>query len=320
MVPVKSNLTSPKIVVLGSINMDVVIRCETLPRPGETVIAKSSDEVCGGKGANQAIAAARLGGKVDMIGSVGSDSFAARLLTNLRDAEICIEAVRLENDCASGLAVVAVEDSGQNAILVVPGANGRVTIETLREHVHRIAHSEVLLCQLELPLETVLRGIEVAKASGVRVILNPAPMPSVFPAALLHVDLICPNQHEAESLLKTSIQSTDDARVASEELVRLGAKHSVITLGGNGAVVCDGDRTQWIKPFVTIPVDTTAAGDAFAGAIAVYWSQLGDLFQAARYASAAGAIAVSRAGAQPSLPTRAELEAFLNSQSHDATH
>ena len=315
----KSSTTSPKIVVLGSINMDVVIRCETLPRPGETVIAKASNEVCGGKGANQAIAAARLGGKVEMIGSIGSDSFATRLLANLRDANISIEAVRLENACASGLAVVAVEDSGQNSILVVPGANGRVTIETLREHEHRIASSEILLCQLELPIETVIRGIEVAKANGVRVILNPAPMPSVFPGSLFHVDLICPNQHEAESLLRTSIRSTEDAMAASVELVRLGAKHSIITLGGEGAVVCDGSRTQWIKPFVISPVDTTAAGDAFAGAIAVYWPQLGDLFQAARFASAAGAIAASRAGAQPSLPTRTELEAFLNSQSHDAT-
>lgn len=313
-------MTSPRIVVLGSINMDVVIRCETLPRPGETVIAKSSDEVCGGKGANQAIAAARLGGKVEMIGSVGSDSFATRLLTNLRDADISVEAVRRENACASGLAVVAVEDSGQNSILVVPGANGRVTIETLSEHEHRIASSEMLLCQLELPTETVIRGIEVARANGVRVILNPAPMPSVFPESLFHVDLICPNQHEAESLLKTSIVSADDAVSASQELVRRGAKHSVITLGSDGAVVCDGSRTQWIKPFVISPIDTTAAGDAFAGAIAVYWPQLGDLFQAARYASAAGAIAASRAGAQPSLPTRAELEAFFSSQSHDATH
>ncbi len=302
----------PHVVVLGSINMDLVIRCAILPRPGETVIASSSMQVCGGKGANQAIAAARLGGRVSMIGRVGDDSFARRLLQNLDDASIDTTSVQRTSDCSSGLAVVAVEDSAQNSILVVPGSNSHMTPDSLRQYEHLIRSADVLVCQLELPLETVQRGVAIARENNVKVILNPAPAAAVFPNELFQVNLICPNQHEASTLLQQDVSSFDDAKKAVQQFVSRGAENAIITLGSDGAVVSDGLRTEWIPPFVIQPVDTTAAGDAFAGAMAVYWLQLGDIFQAARYASAAGAVAASREGAQPSLPTRGEIELFLN--------
>ncbi len=309
-------MKSPRIVVLGSINMDLVIRCSALPVPGETVIAHSSAEVCGGKGANQAIAASRLGGHVEMIGSVGDDSFAEQLLCNLREARIDTRAVGRASDCASGVAIVAVDDSGQNSIMVVPGANHRVSQAFVAEQESLIAEADVLLCQLELPIETVVRGVELAGRHGVRVILNPAPMPKSFPAELFQVDLLCPNQHEAESLLQVSIRDVADAKSACRQMVDRGARHAIVTLGSEGAVVCANGKCEWIEPHRVTAVDTTAAGDAFAGAVAVFWLELGDLIQAARLAGAAGALAACRSGAQPSLPTRTELETFIRSSSN----
>jgi ribokinase len=209
--------------------MDLVIRCATLPVPGETLFADSSTETCGGKGANQAIAAARAGGQVTMIGRVGDDAFAGRLLENLHREQIDCQWVCTTDHCESGLAIVAVEQSGQNSILVVSGANARLTIADVEAARAAIASSDILLVQLEAPLEPVLAAMEIARSSGVRIILDPAPAPKDCPHELLHVDFLCPNESETATILGTPIETLEQAEVAARELHRRGARHVAIT-------------------------------------------------------------------------------------------
>ncbi len=275
------------------------------------MIARSSAEVCGGKGANQAVAAARMGARVTMIGAVGNDGYGRLLRDNLAAAGIDTATVATA-DIPSGLAVVGVDDQGQNQILVSPGANYSVLPAAVDQHADRLAHGDTLLCQLELPIPTVVHAIQTARRLGKRVILNPAPMPTEFPETLFDVDLLCPNQTEAEQLLGRTISGTEQAKAAAMELVQRGCRVAIITLGADGAVVSDGQRNEWLPPHTVTAIDTTAAGDAFAGAIAAVWHDGRCLFEAARIASAAAAISVTRSGAQPSLPTRQEVEEWTN--------
>jgi ribokinase len=298
----------PRIAVLGSINMDLVVRCAHLPAPGETIIANSSCEIPGGKGANQAVAAARAGGEVTMIGRVGDDAFASRLVDNLRREKIDTDSVLATDGCASGIAIVAVENSGENSIMVVPGANGRVGCEDVDAAADLIRAADILLLQLEIPLDSVLAASAIASDAGVPVILDPAPMPSALPENLLDVDVICPNQSEASAIVGRPIESLDDARDALPSLHQQGAKQVIITLGGQGALISDGNAVTFIEPFQVTPRDTTAAGDAFAGALAVRLAAGEPFEQAARFAAAAGAIAATRIGAQTGMPTRSEIE------------
>ncbi len=289
--------------------MDLVIRCAHLPARGETIIASSSSEVPGGKGANQAVAASRAGGDVAMIGRVGNDSFASRLLENLRREKVNIDSVRVCNAIPSGLAVVAVEDSGENAIMVAAGSNALVTPADVAAASDLISGADLLLVQLEIPTDAVAAAVMIAKQAAVPVILNPAPMPEGrLPESLLSVDVVCPNQSEASAMVDHSIESVDEACQAVSRIRGLGAAQVIITLGSNGAVVGDRHSVDWIHPFQINAVDTTAAGDAFAGALAVRLAEGFPLREAAKFASAAGALAATRHGAQPGMPTRLEIE------------
>lgn len=307
-----------RIVVVGSINMDLVVRCEHLPAPGETIIANDASEMPGGKGANQAVAAARAGGDVTMIGRVGDDAFAERLLQNLTNESIDVSAVEPTQDCASGIAVVAVESRGENSIMVIPGANGRVTPDDIQRNADTIRSADILLLQLEIPIESVIAAIGIAKLAGVKTILDPAPMPAEFPVDLFAVDVLCPNQNEASAITGLDCETVEQAQAAVAKLLQQGARSAIITLGGHGAVVGQIDqgeqrdrgeqRIEWISPFSVSPVDTTAAGDAFAGALAVRLAEGDTLFSAAKFASAAGAIAATRRGAQLAMPNRTEIQ------------
>ncbi len=298
----------PKIAVLGSINMDLVIRCAHLPRPGETLLAESAEEICGGKGANQAVAAARAGGDVSMIGRVGDDAFADRLMSNLvREGIDCSHVHKTEN-CPSGLATVFVEESGENSIVVVPGANGRFSREDVIAASSLIAASDILLVQLEVPLGTVVTAIEFARLAGVKVILDPAPAPDECPAELMNVDLISPNESEAAAIIGRTVGSVEDAEKAARELHKRGANNVAITMGAEGTLYWDGTSANLVAPFPTTVVDTTAAGDAFAGALAVHWVCSDNLVEAVSFANAAGSLAASRIGAQPGMATQEEIE------------
>ncbi|TWT56390.1 ribokinase [Allorhodopirellula solitaria] len=307
--------SSPRIVVLGSINMDLVVRCAELPIAGQTVLAESSTEFCGGKGANQAVAATAAGGSVSMIGAVGSDAFAGRLLGNLSQHNVSCDAVEQRRGQSSGLAVISVDQRGQNAIMVVSGANASVTRDDVMASKDLIERSDVILVQLEIPMDAVLAGIDIAKKAGVRVVLDPAPAPREFPSQLLAVDLLCPNESEAAVLTGQPVESVADARRAAAQLQQMGAEHVAITLGDQGTLLHRSGESHLIAAFSVNAVDTTAAGDAFAGALATRWSQTDDLYEAVRFANAAGALAASQHGAQASMADGEAIESLLQSQS-----
>lgn len=307
-----TELPAPNIVVVGSINMDLVVRCASLPVAGQTIAAESASEVCGGKGANQAVAAAKAGGRVRMLGRVGSDAFANRLMTNLAQHHVDCSTVLRTSECSSGLAIVAVENSGQNSILLLAGANGHVSTADVQAAHAMIAEADILLLQLEVPVAAVVEAIHIASQNHVRCILDPAPVARDFSDALLQVDLVCPNETEAAEITGLPVASVADAERAARQLHDRGVKHVVITLGDNGAVVLTDGAFHHIRPQSVDAVDTTAAGDAFAGALAVYWAETDDLLEAVRFASVAGAIAATRHGAQPSLATRSEIEMMRN--------
>ncbi len=293
--------------------MDLVVSCAKLPSPGQTVLAQSSREFCGGKGANQAVAAALAGGEVSMIGAVGSDAFAERLLNNLIGHSINCSAVARRENLASGLAVISVDAAGQNSIIVVPGANATLTRDDVLASRKLIEQCDVLLLQLEIPMDAVLAGIEVAQLAGVRVVLDPAPAVDQLPAKCLTVDLLCPNESEAAQLTGLPVDSLEPARVAATALQQSGVKSVAITLGAQGSLILDSSGSHLIPSFPIQAVDTTAAGDAFAGAMVVHWAEHNDLLAAMRFANAAGALAASAHGAQASMANRATIEALLKS-------
>jgi ribokinase len=304
----------PRVLICGSINMDLVVRTAELPTPGQTRMAHSLEEVSGGKGANQAVAAARLGANVRILGCVGSDGFATTLKSNLAHESIDTTWIRSAPG-PSGVAIVAVDDAGENSIMVVPGANGLLTPPQINESIEAIQSADWVVLQLEIPIASVKHAITRAKDFGKRVILNPAPCPPVFDPSLFHVDVLCPNQTEAESLLGIKIETIEDARTAALTLQKRGATHVVITLGNQGAIATNGDgamdTTTWIPPVRVNAVDTTAAGDAFIGAMVTQLAQGSSLVEACSYAAAAAAHAVTIAGAQPSLPTHEQVLAIL---------
>lgn len=305
-------MTKPRIALVGSINHDLVARVPSIPRPGETLTGSSFAEIAGGKGANQAVAAARAGGHVTMVGRVGQDSFGPGLLANLEREGI--ESTHIQStEGSSGVALIAVDDAGENCIIVVPGANGLVSVADVEAAADAIRLSRLLMLQLEVPTATVLAAIAIAREAGVPVMLDPAPAPSNVPPELLKVDIACPNETEAEAL--TDVVVTDDASAfaAADRLRELGVKQVLITRGADGVTVVT-ETVRAVVPTVSItPVDTTAAGDAFAGALAVELADGRELVEAVRFASVAGALAASRAGAQPSLPQRDAIEAKCGS-------
>jgi len=306
---------SPQIAVVGSLNMDLIIESPRLPRPGETVIASDSQQSPGGKGGNQSVAAARLGATVSHIGRLGDDSFGDLLADNLKAEKIDIQAVQRTEQTPSGLAVVMVDLQGHNSIMVVPGANSLLTPDDIEKHAEVIRNADLLLVQLEVPIEAVLKAIEIAKEASTRLILDPAPVPAanLLTPELLGVDLACPNATEAEEILGVSINSVQDARQAAWKFTQLGTKNVIITLGEEGAVLSDGKGIDFVAPYAVDVEDTTAAGDAFAAAVAVRWAEGVELAEAARFACAAGALTSTKLGAQEAMPTRQEVESLVES-------
>lgn len=308
-----SETAGPRLVVLGSVNMDLVARVAALPRPGETVAGRSLETIPGGKGANQAVAAARLGARTAMVARVGDDDFGPRLVRGLVGAGVDAAAVRVTPGCSSGVALISVEDAGQNSIVIVAGANGRLTPADVAANAALIASASALLLQLEVPLETVAAAARLARRAGVTVVLDPAPAPSrPLPAALFRVDLLSPNQTEAEALTGIRVDTPADAGRAARVLHARGARHVVVKLGALGALHSDGRTAVHIPARRVKPVDTTAAGDAFTAALALAWAEGRPPAEAVRFACAAGTLATLTFGAQPAMPTRAQVEAFLS--------
>jgi len=299
------------IVVVGSSNTDMIIKLARIPKPGETVIGGEFSTAAGGKGANQAVAAARAGGRVTFIARVGDDVFGRQAVEGFVADGIDASHVLEDTGSPSGIALIFVDEHGQNSIAVASGANARLTPKDVLSTHDSIASAAVLVTQLETPLDTVQAAVELAAEQGVRVVLNPAPAQSLGQEILKHVAVLTPNETEAELL--TGIEVSDDAAAlaAAEELKSLGVEAVLITLGARGAFLFDSDHAELIPGFEVEVVDTTAAGDVFNGALAVALAEGSSLAEAARFANAAAALAVTKLGAQPSAPSREEIEAVL---------
>ena len=292
----------PRICVLGSINMDLQIRCELLPERGQTVSASASANVSGGKGANQAVAAARLGADVRMIGRVGDDPFADELIENLRQEGVDTRHVH-RTPGSSGYAVVAVDASGENQIIVVPGANARVSVADVEAARDVIAESDVLLLQLEVPAETVAAAIRLAAEVDTKVMLDPAPAPAVWLDDFDRADFLCPNESEAAAIAGQEVTDVASALSAGRSIRARTEATVLVTCGMHGAIVCSGDEPQHHPASSIEPVDTTGAGDTFAAAFAVHFSQYRDPHEATRFANCAATLSCGVSGAQAGMPT-----------------
>lgn len=303
----------PRVCVIGSANVDYTVALPRLPSPGETVSGGTLLVNLGGKGANQAVAARRLGGEVRMIGCVGDDPDGKRIAESLAAAGIGVEGLCASREAATGTALILVDAQGRNQIAVAPGANHRLTVEMTAPFAEQIEWADVVACQLETPLPVVRWALAQARRHGVTTILNPAPVQPLDPEMLALADFLTPNEHEASRLTGVDVDSLEAARAAAGRLLDAGAGTVLVTLGERGVLACDRDHVAHFPAFPVAPVDTTAAGDAFNGALAVGLAAGGTLEQAIPLANAAAALACTKRGAQNSLPERAEVEAFLRS-------
>lgn len=302
----------PHVVVLGSLNTDLVMRTERFPEPGETITAQSFQTFIGGKGLNQAIAAARQGARVSMIGRVGDDSFGETLRAIAGREGIMTERLLVTPGVTSGVANIIVDDKAENVILLSAGANGRVTPEDVSAASDLIASADVLLVQLEIPLDAVVAGAALARRHGVKMLLVPAPAKPLPNELLANVDVLVPNRVEISAVLAAP---SHDVEVDARRALAIGARTVVVTLGSRGALVLDGPsgeaKALRVPAFPVKAIDTTGAGDAFAGGLAVALAAGEPLPQAVRRAAASGALACTVMGAEPSLPRREAVDALL---------
>lgn len=293
------------IAVIGSINMDYISKVNNLPKKGETLTASAFQLAGGGKGANQAVAASKLGANVNMIGAVGNDINGKELVRILRESGVNVSGISFVF-VPTGNALIFVEDGGSNMIVVYPGANGKVDINMVRENLDYIKKSEIVILQLEIPMDTVFTTAKLAKELGKKVILNPAPAKELPKDIFQHIDYITPN--ETELFILTG---TEDYKEGSKILKNLGAKNVVVTLGDKGCYYLGEVGEAFVESFKVKAVDSTAAGDTFNGALAIALIEGKPIMEALRFANAAGAVTTTKLGAQTSLPTREEVEALL---------
>jgi ribokinase len=300
------------ILIFGSINMDLVVRAPRFPNPGETITGSDFFHAPGGKGANQAVACARLGAEAQMIGRVGADVFSEALLENLQREGVGTSQVSVDRQHPSGVALITLDDRSENSIIVVPGANGALDEGDLARLGGALPSADLLLLQLEVPLQTVISAARSAHQRGVRVILDPAPAQPLPPELYQWVDILTPNESEAATLVGFQVDDTADARRAAAVLLERGAREAIIKMGRRGALWKTPQEEQHFPSFHVQAVDTVAAGDAFNGALAVALAEGQPPREAVRWAMAAGALATTIEGAQPSMPDRRALEEMLS--------
>ncbi|WP_192560240.1 ribokinase [Pseudomonas allokribbensis] len=298
------------VVVIGSLNMDLVTRAPRLPRGGETLIGHSFATVSGGKGANQAVAAARLGAQVSMIGCVGNDDYGVQLREALLAEQIDCQAVSVVED-SSGVALIVVDDNSQNAIVIVAGANGSMTPAVIDRFDAVLQAADVIICQLEIPDATVGHALKRGRELGKTVILNPAPASRPLPADwFASIDYLIPNESEAAALSGLPVDSLQSAEKAAAQLISMGAGNVIVTLGAQGALFANGAGYQHFPAPKVKAVDTTAAGDTFVGGFAAALAAGKTEAEAIRFGQIAAALSVTRAGAQPSIPASSDVQAF----------
>jgi len=308
-----SPLAAPAVVVIGSVNMDLVVRAPHVPRPGETILGHSFATIPGGKGANQAVAAAKLGGDCRFVARVGDDAFGQNLLAGMKAVGVNCDHVGITEGVPTGVALIVVDEVGENAITVAGGANAKLSIEDIEAARPLIASAKVCLLQLEIPLETACYAIRLAKSLGVEVIVDTAPAPAAdkVPQALFEADILTPNETEAMILTGEPSVGKREARLVATALAERGARNVVLKLGDKGSLYFDGRHFEYVRPFRIKPVDTTAAGDAFSAALAVSRAKGQPLSEAVLYANAAGAAACLKFGAQPAMPSAEEVRSLM---------
>ncbi len=304
-------MSKPKIVVVGSSNTDMIIKADRIPAPGETVVGGTFATAPGGKGANQAVAAARAGGDVSFVARVGDDMLGAQAVEGYAREGIDVSFIQRDAKLATGVALIMVDASGDNSISVASGANFALTPEDVERASDVIKNAQAVVVQLETPLETIERAAQIAKASGVPVLLDPAPAPSApLPSSLLScVSVVKPNETEATRLTGIEVVDESTARLACAKLLELGVDTAIVTLGAAGSVVMTKDGfCQTFAAKLVSAVDATAAGDCYSGALAVALAEGKSLAESVDFASKAASLSVQKLGAQPSLPTREEID------------
>ena len=298
------------IIVIGSCNTDMVIKANRLPVPGETVIGGSFMMNSGGKGANQAVAAARLKGDVHFIAKTGNDLFGKRSIEQYEDESIHVENIYSDSTLPSGVALIMVDVNGENSIAVASGANGSLSPQDIEKARSTIERGDILLMQLEIPMETVEYAAQIANEQGLKVILNPAPACALSDKLLQNLYMIIPNETEAEILSGIKVTDWESARKAADIISDRGVDIVVITMGAKGAFIKEGDKYHEVIASKVKTVDTTAAGDTFCGSLCVALSEDMGILDAVKFANKCASITVTRMGAQSSLPYRKEVDAL----------
>lgn len=297
------------ICVIGSLNMDLVVNVDTMPKPGQTIIGSNFKEVPGGKGANQAVAMARLNGNVSMIGKVGEDGFGQTLINSLKNDKVDTTYVQTAKG-ATGVALITVDKNAQNSIVVSPGANFEVKEDDIDNNIEAIKNSDIVVLQLETPLNTIKYALNKAKELNKYTILNPAPAVKLDDEIIKNVDLLTPNETELEIISGVSIETEEDIQKAAQIMIEKGVKELIVTLGSKGSLYINKEKSMFKKAYKVEAVDTTAAGDSYTGALAVALSQDKCIEDAMDFASKVGALSVLKEGAQSSLPTLEDVENF----------
>jgi len=298
--------------VVGSSNMDLVVKSPRIPAIGETILGGHFIMTPGGKGANQAVAAAKLGAEVYFIAKLGNDVFAEQSLNNFKKEGVNTKYVIQTEEAPSGVALITVDDAGNNVIVVAPGANQMLSPDDIRQAESDISSSGALVAQLEIPLETVEVAAQLANGSGVPFILDPAPAQKLNPELLQMVDVLTPNETEAQILTGIEVTSNrDSARTAVEKLLESGVKSVILTMGAKGFLLATDDKMEFVPAVMVNAIDATAAGDAFAGSLAAGLAQGKTLADAALFANYVAALSVTKMGAQSSMPAREEVESFM---------
>ncbi len=305
-------MTKRALIVVGSSNTDMILKMDRIPRPGETIIGGEFVTAAGGKGANQAVAAARAGGQVTFVARVGRDMFGDRAMEGFKADEINVDFVVRDDASPSGVALIFVGANGENSIGVASGANGHLSPQDVLRAKGAFQQAAVLVMQLETPLETVNAAARLGTEAGLRVILNPAPAQPLPDDLLARLFLLTPNESEAQLLTGVAVTDEASAEEAAGILRKRGVRNVIITMGARGALVSGRDGSGFVPGHKVNAVDTTAAGDVFNGALAVALAEGKTLMDAAAFGSAAAAVSVTRMGAQSSVPTRADIEGLIN--------
>lgn len=297
------------ICVIGSLNMDLVVNVDKMPKPGQTIIGSNFKEVPGGKGANQAVAMARLNGNVSMIGKVGEDGFGQTLINSLKNDKVDTTYIKTTKG-ATGVALITVDNNAQNSIVVSPGANFEVKEEDIDNNIEAIKNSDIVVLQLETPLNTIKYALKKSKELNKYTILNPAPALKLDDEIIKNVDLLTPNETELEIISGVSIETEEDIQKAAQIMIEKGVKELIVTLGSKGSLYINKEKSIFKKAYKVQAVDTTAAGDSYTAALAVALSKDQSIEEAMDFASKVGALSVLKEGAQSSLPTLEDVENF----------